>query len=232
MRLWNAFKLDIKSQMRNGLYTIYVVISMMYCVMINQLSAEVNQLFIPILIFSDPAVLGFFFIGGIVMLEKSQGVLELLVITPLRIKEYLGAKIMSLTMISVVAGIAISVVSGVKFNLVGLVLGIALTASFFTLFGFLLAVRSETMNQYFGKVIPAMMLIVVPCFSLIEFRYNWIFSIFPSVAAVRLLVSSFVEMEVYKAVIFMIILLIWNYVMYRYVMYIFNEYVVEGGDRT
>lgn len=52
------------------------------------------------LIFSDPAAMGLFFMGAIVMLEQSFAV------SPLKVWEYVGSKVLSLSMIGLlVAGL-------------------------------------------------------------------------------------------------------------------------------
>ena len=44
------------------------------------------------IIFTDPAALGFFFLGALMMLERSEGVRTALAVTPLSAADYLTAK--------------------------------------------------------------------------------------------------------------------------------------------
>jgi len=53
------------------------------------------------------------------------------------------------------------------------------------------AVRCDSINQYFAKVIPMMLFIILPCFAIIKFPYYQWFSVFPSYMAIDAMYTSF-----------------------------------------
>lgn len=74
VRIVNALKADILFQFKQGFYFIYIVISVFYLIILSQLSPEIIQLILPIILYIDPSILGLFFIGDILLLEKEQGI--------------------------------------------------------------------------------------------------------------------------------------------------------------
>lgn len=228
-RLYGALKTDMLFQFRSGFHLIYVVLTLIYILVIVQLPESWRSLVAPFMIFSDPTVLGFFFVGGLVMLEKEQGIIDLVMVSPLRIREYLMAKVLSLNIISLVAGTAIAIVTGVEFNLLLLFLAITVTATFFTLLGFLLAIGSRSINQYFGKAIGGMMVIVLPCFSLVGFQYSWIFYTVPSVSAAKIFLVTFGQEDIKAMIACLIMMVLWNVGIFKVVENRFKEYSIQGG---
>jgi fluoroquinolone transport system permease protein len=149
MRALAAVRTDIAFQYRHGFYAAYLAVTAVYVALLNILPPEPRAVLAPVLLFTDPAVLGFFFVGGLVLFERKQNLLEGFLVTPLRPGEYLFAKAFSLSLISLATSLAI-VWLGVRapFNPLLLLMGVGLTAPFFTLIGWTLAVRSRTLNGF------------------------------------------------------------------------------------
>ncbi|MGM0652168.1 MAG: ABC transporter permease, partial [Bacillota bacterium] len=84
MRIVNALKADVSFQFKQGFYLVYILLTLIYMVILGVLPVEWKSTIIPLVLFSDPSMVGFFFIGALVMLEKVQGVLQYVVVTPLR----------------------------------------------------------------------------------------------------------------------------------------------------
>ncbi len=210
MRLLNALKADIIFQYRQGFYWIYLLITLVYMTIMSKLpEGNIKAVGVMLAVFSDPSMLGFFFIGGIVMLEKVQGVIKYLGVTPVYAWEYLLAKALSLSLVSLAAGSLITKVTykgEVRFGL--LLLGILLSSVFFTLYGFLIAAWARTINQYFIKMVPFMVLIALPCFSFLLKEQSVLFDLFPSVAGLRLIQGAFFGIPSSRALLNVFILLV------------------------
>ncbi len=143
--------------------------------------------------------------------------------------EYLLAKMISLTLVALIAGIMITIAAYQQsiFWPV-LIVGIILTSSFFVLYGFIAAADCTTMNQYFIKMIPYMLVIILPCFSLIGFPYSWVFNVFPSVAGLQLVLGAYNEITLLKTLGFSAYLLAANILMLFYVVKVFDRMVTKG----
>jgi fluoroquinolone transport system permease protein len=213
--------------MKQGFYLVYVLITIMYLIILSFLPDNVLSIALPLVVFSDPSVLGLFFIGGIIMLEKVQGVLSVLVVSPLRTIEYLLSKVVSLALVSVLAAFAITGFSNYNnVNWLLLFLSTILTSGIFTLSGIMINAGCQTVNQYMIKTIPYMLLFVLPCVSLIGFPYSWLFTIVPSVAALRLMLGAYTGIHFYEAIALILYLTGMNYFFLRWTIRVFENKII------
>ncbi len=210
MRLLKAIKQDIHFQLRHGFYYAYGLVSIIYIILLRLLPLEIRSLAATFIIFTDPAVLGAFFIGGIVLLEKGQGVLQHLFITPLRITEYVLSKVLSLMLISLLSSlIIVASAFGFHFNAFPFAFGVALSSIFFTLIGMLLAVRVKSVNEYIYKSILYFPILYAPLLGFFNIYKTSLFYIFPTNAALVLTRAIFSIDGVFDIISSTIVLLIW-----------------------
>lgn len=227
MRLLHAVWADIRFQFKQGFYLVYVLITVMYLIILSFLPEDILSVGLPLVVFSDPSGLGLFFIGGIIMLEKMQGILSVLVVSPLRTIEYILSKVISLAFVSVLAAFAITGFShygNVNWFLV--FLSTVLTSGIFTLCGIMISAGCSTVNQYMIKTVPYMLLFILPCFSLIGFPYSDLFTIIPSVAALRLMLGAYTGIPLYEAVGLIIYLIGMNYLFLRWAIHVFENKII------
>lgn len=211
-RFLNALKSDLTFQYKQGFYYVYVFLTIIYMVVIAKLpDGVVKNTSVPLTVFSDPSLIGFLFIGGIAMLEKDQGMLKYLGVTPLNAREYLLSKAAALSIVSLFAGCAITLACfRGPVNWLVLILGILLSSSFFTIYGFIAAAKSRTINEYYIKMVPYLLLIIFPSFTVIGFPYDWLFDIFPSVSGLRMVMGAFSGLTLIGAAPYIVILLAMN----------------------
>jgi fluoroquinolone transport system permease protein len=77
-------------------------------------------------------------------------------------------------------------------------------------------------------MIPYLLLIVLPCFSLTGFPFAWIFNIFPSVAGLKLIYGAFNGLDFFSTAGFLTYLLVANLAIARYVEKLF-DHMAEGA---
>lgn len=227
MRLLHAVRADIRFQFKQGFYLVYVLITVMYLIILSFLPKDILSVGLPLVVFSDPSVLGLFFIGGIIMLEKMQGILSVLVVSPLRTIEYILSKVISLAFVAVLAAFAITGFSNHgSVNWLLVFLSTVLTSAIFTLCGIMITAGCNTVNQYMIKTVPYMLLLVLPCFSLIGFPYSDLFTIVPSVAALRLMLGAYMGIPLFEAVGLIIYLVGMNYLFLRWAIRVFENKII------
>lgn len=227
MRLLHAVWADMRFQFKQGFYLVYVLITVMYLIILSFLPEDLLSVGLPLVVFSDPSVLGLFFIGGIIMLEKMQGILSVLVVTPLRTMEYILSKVISLAFVSVLAAFAITGFSNYgTANWLLVFLSTVLTSAIFTLCGIMITAGCNTVNQYMIKTIPYMLLFVLPCFSLIGFPYSDLFTLIPSVAALRLMLGAYTGIPLLEAVGLTVYLVGLNYLFLRWAVRVFENKII------
>ena len=225
-----AFKYDVKFQVRHGFYHAYLLLTVLYILGLTLVPDAYKRFVTALVIFTDPSVLGFFFIGGIVLLEKGQNTLESLFVTPLRVHEYLLAKVGSLTLLALASSLAIAFFSlGFDFNVVLLVLAAALTSVLFTLLGIALAARAKSLNQYFLYSLPTAVLFL-PFLKYLGLWDTWLFYLFPVTPALLLLQGALFGVSLVEVLYAVAALSIWIAVAYRWAYRWFFTYTVLGMD--
>lgn len=193
-RLLASLQLDIKSQFRNGFYYVSGFVALMMILLLRQFS-EVNwMLWWPVIILENLVINTFYFMSGLVLLEKAEGTLEAQIVSPLRPWEYLTAKIGSLAVLSLLESLVIVVaVSGVSFNWLLLVLGILSLVALYVLYGFLVVVRYDSIGEFILPSAVWTMAFSVPLLYYFNFwRSDWIF-LHPLQAPLLLMQSAFAK---------------------------------------
>jgi fluoroquinolone transport system permease protein len=99
--------------------------------------------------------------GAIVLLEKSQRVLNALAVSPVKVFEYMTAKIVSLAFVSVLVSLILALAAGLK-NIPMVLLATALTSMIFTLLGLLAAAMINSLNQYILATVPLEIVCFLP----------------------------------------------------------------------
>ena len=131
MRFLNAIKGDIKFQRKAGFYILYALITIIYIVVIGAITdQELKRKVAVSLILSDPAAMGLFFMGAIVLLEKNQHIPIALAVSPLKDGEYVLAKVGSISVISTIVAVILALVSGIT-NILMVILGTILMCIIF-----------------------------------------------------------------------------------------------------
>ncbi|MDE6673379.1 MAG: ABC transporter permease [Acetatifactor sp.] len=161
MRLRNLFLSDLRFQAKYGFYFLYAALTVIYVVILFALPPNWREKAAVILIFSDPAAMGLFFMGAIVLLEKSQHTPCAFAVSPVRAMEYIIAKVGSLSAISLVVATALALAVSVS-NLYIVLLGTVVSSVIFTLFGIIVATKIVSLNQFILWTVPIETVCFVP----------------------------------------------------------------------
>ena len=162
MRVISLFLGDIRFQFKYGFYLIYFIFSMIYVALIFAFPIEWRKPSAIIMIFSDPAAMGLYFMGAIVLFEKSERVLDSIAISPVKAHEYVLSKLCSIGIISVIVAMAIGIGSSTVSNLFYFITGTFLCSCLFSAIGLIVACKINTLNQFIIATIPAEILINIP----------------------------------------------------------------------
>lgn len=175
MRIIKSIINDIKFQFKYGFYLVYLIITMVYLGIVFALPPSLRQTASAVITFSDPAALGLFFMGAIVLFEKSERVLNSLFISPLTIDEYIFSKVFSLGLISTLVGVLMAGLTNYKSNnMFSLIIGLMLGSMLFSLAGLVIATRVNSLNGFMVGIIPIGTFISMPPF-LIFFGFHHTF---------------------------------------------------------
>lgn len=162
MTLSALLKGDFRLQFRYGFYGLYLLFCALYVGVLLVLPAPVRQTAALLMIFSDPAAMGLYFLGAMVLFEQSQRVVSSLAVSPVTARDYVLSKLLSLSFVSTAAGVAIALFSGAGLPVLSLAAGVFLGSLLFSAVGMLLAARAATLNRFILSTVPAEILIIAP----------------------------------------------------------------------
>lgn len=175
-RFLSTLRLDVLNQYREGFYFASAFVLVALAAVISLLP-PMAAVILPAILLTNMLVVTFIFVGGLLLLEKGQGTLEGLIVTPLTPHEYLLAKIVSLAGLAVLENIAVTAtarVSGLlpEVHWGWILLGSALSGVIYTLLGFLTVIRYSSLNEFLMPMILVTGLLQLPalvCFGAPEF---------------------------------------------------------------
>lgn len=147
---------DLHFAFRYNIIAVALVITALYTLILKLVpGAGITEVLVTF-IFTDPTMLGFIFIGAMVLFEKDANTLQALTVTPVKPWQYLWSKAISLTLISLFCSTCMAVIGhGFGINFGFFILAVLLSSFLFIFIGFIGVARVKTFNQY---------IIVIPLF--------------------------------------------------------------------
>ncbi len=189
MRFLNVFKFNIKQQYRYGFYMLYLFLAAIYSLIIFLLPESWKEMAVAIIVFFDPAEVGLYFMGGILLLEKSQRLPSAIAVSPIRAWEYVAANVTAMTIIAVMAGMIIGTIGGAA-NMTRLIIGTILCAVLFTMLGIAIATVISDLNQFVLATLPVILILqITPMFYLFN-KSNMVLKSFPTAAIIDLMTGN------------------------------------------
>lgn len=140
---------DIRVQYRNGFYLAAALVAAGSILLLRWLPADAATLLLPVVILSNVLVNTFYFVGGLLLLERVEGTYQAQAVTPLRNAEYLGSKVATLSALSLVESLAVAAaVLGVDVRLLAVAAGVVLSSGLFCLAGVALVLRHQSISEF------------------------------------------------------------------------------------
>ncbi len=232
MRFISTLINDIRFQIRYGFYFLYIFISGIYIGVLLLCPADIRPKAASLIILTDPAMLGMFFMGGIWLLEKGEGLHSFWKISPLRTLEYVLSKAISLSVISTLAAIAIALI-GLKnsVNIVGMTIYVFLGSIVFTTIGLWISTFAQSVNQYMLIAsIPSTLLITPAILDAFGLSYPFL-SVLPSMALWHGIGYSTGLIEINRFWTFLVMLIWLILALYLTNARIPTAFKEEGGER-
>lgn len=147
-RAWTLAMHDIRLQWRYGIYLAYSFVLALYAGVLAGMGSQLPAWAPAVIIFTDPAALGFFFVGALIMLERAERVTSALAVAPLAPAEYFTAKCGTLTGVALIACAILLLFIHRPANPALLFLTVALTSIQYLGIGVPIALRFNTVSAY------------------------------------------------------------------------------------
>jgi fluoroquinolone transport system permease protein len=149
-RLAATLRLDARLQARNRVYLIIAVAALALALPLRALfSPGQLHFFMPLVALSGVGITTFFLVGILLMLERGEGTLDVVLVSPLRPVEYLASKLLTVIGAALVeAALLTGVAYGPGFSLPRLALAVLLRAGLVGAAGVILGVRYRSITDF------------------------------------------------------------------------------------
>jgi len=206
----NLLKLDIKLLTKHNLLAVSLFLAAFYIVLFKIFNINNYYPLISATIFSDPSMLGFIFIGVMVLYEKGQHTLQAISVCPIKFEYYIWSKAIAMTIMAlpICFGIIFSA-HGFNFNYAAFILGVILTSLLFSLLGFIGVAHVQTFNQYIIIIPMFFMPAIIPLFDSFNLWFHPLFYLIPSQASLLLFRATFEKLSPGEWIYSIVYLIAW-----------------------
>jgi fluoroquinolone transport system permease protein len=209
-RFTATFACDLTLQFRNGFYYVTSFMVVFWILLFFQLPAFDITFLLPAFLLGNLTINTFYYVGGLVLLEKGEGTLEVQVVTPLKIYEYLASKVSSLVLLALAENLVLVLfLYGFGFRVMPFVLGISAASVLYILVGFVAVAHYDSINEYLFPSMGYVSLLGLPLIGYFGLWQSWLFYLHPMQGPLLLLSSAFQPLETWQCVYSLVYTLLW-----------------------
>ncbi len=157
---------------------------------------EQLEFFMPVLVMYGVSLTTVFLVGVLLLLERSEGTLSVVMVSPLRPSEYLASKLITLAGLALVESTIVAVVAyGLGWSFGWFVLAVVMRASMGVGVGVAVGVRYSSITRFLFPGILASLAFDFPNFWYFEIWPTSLFYLWPSMPPLLLAKSAFFAVE-------------------------------------
>jgi fluoroquinolone transport system permease protein len=231
-RLLATIRRDARLQFRNGFYYASLFVLVVLASMVGQLHGLNLAWLLPAFLLSNLVINGFYFVAGLLLLEKAENSVLAQLVTPLRPWEYLASKVTTLTLLGVVENLAVvALLYGLGFGLLPLAAGLALALALYVLSGFIVAMRYDSINEYLMPSVLFATAVALPSVTYLLGWDGWLLYLHPMQAPLQLLEAAFGPVEPWRVAYGLLYSALWIWLAFRWAGRDFRRFAVgaKGG---
>ncbi len=228
--LFEQLKWQLLIFWKNNLLTMIIAITAVYTVLIYAGRSNENlEKFITLLIYNDPAIIGFIFIGLSIIHEKDQGVQAALFVAPVSYHIFLLSRIITLSLIGCLGAVAmVFAAKGTSFNLVHFSVGAFATCVLFSFVGIFVVSFTTDVLQFFLRGAALLVLMSLPLLNYFELTDLGFLRLFPVHGGLDLIVNSYQASPSVAGLIFgYVSIAVWIPLSYWFIYRVFVTRVVR-----
>ena len=196
-RLASTLRLDATLQARHRVYWIVLGATLGLTLAIRSVvTPEQLEFFMPVLVMYGVSLTTVFLVGVLLLLERSEGTLSVVMVSPLRPSEYLASKLLTLAGLALVESTIVAVVAyGLGWSFGWFVLAVVMRASMGVGVGVAVGVRYSSITRFLFPGILASLAFDFPNFWYFEIWPTSLFYLWPSMPPLLLAKSAFFAVE-------------------------------------
>lgn len=190
---------------RNNIIVISIVITAVYAGIFLAIKDLGNMdKFLTLLILNDPAIIGLFFIGLMIIIERNQQVLSALFVAPISHHVYLISRVLSLSIICWLCALGMALAAkGLSFNILHFTAGVLGISIMSCLAGLYMVSYTKEFMAFTLKSIPVLLLFInIPLLNYFEVTDIGFFRIFPAQGSLDLIINSYKDIPVLSQLIY------------------------------
>jgi len=192
---------ELKIQYRQGILWAALFVMAIWVLILFSVSPQARAILLPYAIFMDLSVFGMYFAAGLFYLEKDEGSLEAVVVSPQPRGRYLLIKVIALELLSlsVTALLTLLVWRG-PVNWFYLLLGTLLNGWIMCMLGFILGARYNSINELIMPSILYFFPLQLPALDHFGAWSSWLLYLLPTQGPMLLLAGAFGEIAAWQVV--------------------------------
>ncbi len=196
-RLASTLRLDATLQVRHRVYLIVLGATLGLALAIRSVvTPEQLEFFMPVLVMYGVSLTTVFLVGVLLLLERSEGTLSVVMVSPLRPSEYLASKLITLAGLALAESTIVAVVAyGLGWSFGWFVLAVVMRASMGVGVGVAVGVRYSSITRFLFPGILASLAFDFPNFWYFEIWPTSLFYLWPSMPPLLLAKSAFFAVE-------------------------------------
>lgn len=171
---------DVKVQARENVYSFTALSTLAFAIVLTLLPDNAPDTVITGILFLDPAVVGLAFVGGIILMERSQNTLAALAVSPARPGDYVLSKVITLTLLTFVGGLVLVCVAYWPVSAdraLRFIIAMAFTGALAVVGGVALVATADSMNHLIARAFPISVVLYLPFlaqFKLVDGLWAWV----------------------------------------------------------
>ncbi len=229
-RVLSTLGWELRIQARQGIFFAAAFIVIVWAAMLAQLPRAAVELLLPVTVFMDLSVIGVYFMAGMLYLERQEGVLQALIVTPLKPGQYLAVKVVSLALLAMAATLGVVLMgAGPRANWLPLLLGAGLNSWLMTLFGFWLAARYSSISEFLAPSLVYFVPTQLPLLGHFGVWSGWPLYLIPTQATMLLMEAGFRPIAPWQWAYAVAYLALASVVMWVLARRAFDRFVVGEG---
>lgn len=201
-RLSATVRLDAQLQSRNHVYVIVAVAALVLACPLRALfTPEQLRFFMPLLALSGVSLTTFFLVGVLLLLERGEGTLDVVLVSPLRPAEYLASKLLTVTTLALVESALIVIVAyGADVSLPWLALAVLLRANLVGAVGVAVGVRHRSITAFLLPAIGCTLAFDLPAVWYLQLWPSPAFYVWPTLPSLLLAKAAFLPVDTLQQV--------------------------------
>lgn len=218
---------DLRLLQRYQIVTVSAIVTLIYILVFNGLAqfGSLDKLLI-LIIFNDPALLGFLFMGVMILFEKNENTLPALSTTPLPLHYYLLSKSLALTGLSLVCCWAMAwAAHGLDFHYLHFSAAAVLSSLTFGFFGIAVVMGANSFNQFILRALGCFFLIAFPFLGYFEITPRWLWLWNPAQPTLDLFDAAFHAADAMRLLYAYALALLWLAISYGWAIRAFRQHL-------